>query len=67
MIHALKAFDDSHKILLQPHPFPIFRTMPNITIRELKAIPIYLLLLQAQEVGNGPFWNKKKVEKCDQS
>ena len=30
-----------------------------------KATPIYLLVLRAQEVGNEPFWNKKKVEKCD--
>ena len=29
-----------------------------------KATPIYLLVLRAQEVGNEPFWNKKKVEKC---
>ena len=25
-----------------------------------KATPIYLLVLRAQEVGNEPFWNKKK-------
>ena len=31
----------------------------------IKATPIYLLVLRAQEVGNEPFWNKKKVEKCD--
>ena len=30
-----------------------------------KATPIYLPVLRAQEVGNEPFWNKKKVEKCD--
>ena len=30
-----------------------------------KATPIYLLVLRAQEVGKEPFWNKKKVEKCD--
>ena len=30
-----------------------------------KATPIYLLVLRAQEVGNEPFWNKKKVEICD--
>ena len=30
-----------------------------------KATPIYLLVLRAQEVGNEPFWNKKKVEKCN--
>ena len=30
-----------------------------------EATPIYLLVLRAQEVGNEPFWNKKKVEKCD--
>ena len=30
-----------------------------------KATPIYLLVLRAQEVGNEPFWNLKKVEKCD--
>ena len=30
-----------------------------------EATPIYLLVLCAQEVGNEPFWNKKKVEKCD--
>ena len=30
-----------------------------------KATSIYLLVLRAQEVGNEPFWNKKKVEKCD--
>ena len=30
-----------------------------------KATPIYLLVLHAQEVENEPFWNKKKVEKCD--
>ena len=30
-----------------------------------KATPIYLLVLRAQEVGNEPLWNKKKVEKCD--
>ena len=28
--------------------------------QSLKATPIYLLVLQAQEVGNEPFWNKKK-------
>ena len=28
-----------------------------------KATPIYILVLRAQEVGNEPFWNKKKVEK----
>ena len=27
---------------------------------ECKATPIYLLVLRAQEVGNEPFWNKKK-------
>ena len=27
-----------------------------------KATPIHLLVLCAQEVGNEPFWNKKKVE-----
>ena len=26
----------------------------------VKATPIYLLVLHAQEVGNEPFWNKKK-------
>ena len=26
----------------------------------VKATPIYLLVLQAQEVGNEPFWNIKK-------
>ena len=26
----------------------------------LKATPIYLLVLRAQEVGNEPFWNNKK-------
>ena len=31
----------------------------------LQATPIYLLVLHAQEVGNEPFWNKKKVEICD--
>ena len=31
----------------------------------VQATPIYLLVLRAQEVGNEPFWNKKKVEKCD--
>ena len=30
-----------------------------------KATPIYLLVLRAQEVGNEPFWNKKKVKKCN--
>ena len=28
--------------------------------RVIKATPIYLLVLRAQEVGNEPFWNKKK-------
>ena len=32
----------------------------NISI---KATPIYLLVLHAQEVGNEPFWNKKKSSK----
>ena len=32
--------------------------------KTIKATPIYLLVLRAQEVGNEPFWNKKKVEKC---
>ena len=27
-----------------------------------KATPIYLFVLQAQEVGNEPFWNKKKLK-----
>ena len=27
---------------------------------QYKATPIYLLVLRAQEVGNEPFWNKKK-------
>ena len=26
----------------------------------IKATPIYLLVLRAQEEGNEPFWNKKK-------
>ena len=33
-------------------------------LKSPKATPIYLLVLRAQEVGNEPFWNKKKVEKC---
>ena len=28
-----------------------------------KATPIYLLVLRAQEVGNEPFWKKKKLKK----
>ena len=27
-----------------------------------EATPIYLLVLRAQEVGNEPFWNKKKLK-----
>ena len=29
-------------------------------LKKLKATPIDLLVLRAQEVGNEPFWNKKK-------
>ena len=29
----------------------------------IKATPIYLLVLRAQEVGNEPFWNNKKSGK----
>ena len=28
----------------------------------VKVTPIYLLVLRAQEVGNEPFWNKKKLK-----
>ena len=28
----------------------------------IKVTPIYLLVLRAQEVGNEPFWNKKKLK-----
>ena len=39
--------------------------MMHLIFINIKATPIYLLVLRAQEVGNEPFWNKKKVEKCD--
>ena len=31
-----------------------------MTALPYRATPIYLLVLRAQEVGNEPFWNKKK-------
>ena len=37
----------------------------KVHVKTRRATPIYLLVLPAQEVGNEPFWNKKKVEKCD--
>ena len=39
--------------------------MMTVMVMMSKATPIYLLVLRAQEVGNEPFWNKKKIEKCD--
>ena len=33
---------------------------PGYLSYAIKATPIYLLVLRAQDVGNEPFWNKKK-------
>ena len=42
------------------HKTHIFEQKEYKIIFFTKATPIYLLVLRAQEVGNEPFWNKKK-------
>ena len=42
------------------HEWVRFVLLSELALFLPKAIPIYLLVLRAQEVGNEPFWNKKK-------
>ena len=37
-----------------------YKSNVHVHVNIIKATPIYLLVLHAQEVGNEPFWNKKK-------
>ena len=44
------------------HAMLVISLRPRYLLETLKATPIYLLVLRAQEVGNEPFWNKKKLK-----